>query len=546
MGDPLPLQSQTVWKLGIRWALFAALLLAEVLFLTIRFDTGSLKEESVAWVQFLHNAPAMLRVGLTMAAVVLLLGGVTFWKELWRDGSPVPASYRWRWLLCGHFAAVALFYLFTAVVLEGDLRRTSAAPLAWFCAWFLSGTATMVCWALAALPPAAWARLARCCWPVTVLGSVIGAAAWATGLASERLWVPLAGATFDVVAPLLQLLFPGQVVCDVATKVVGTQTFAVAIAPQCSGYEGMGLMVVVLGSYLWLFRSRLRFPAALLLLPLGTAAVWLLNVGRIVLLVALGTWGWPEVALGGFHSQAGWLAFNGVAFLVIFLAGRLPWIAASSAPVKRSANPTVAYLGPFLAILLVTMICAAFTAGFDWLYPLRVVAAAAVLWLCRRSYQELRGPWSWQAVGWGVLIFGVWVGLNALRAAGPSEWPPALRNAPLAATIAWLAFRVVGHVVTVPLAEELAFRGYLPRRLTRGDFLSVPPGHFSWLGFVVSSVLFGVLHGANWLPGTLAGMAFALAMRRRGQLLDAVVAHATANALLAAYALATGQWNLWS
>jgi hypothetical protein len=55
-----------------------------------------------------------------------------------------------------------------------------------------------------------------------------------------------------------------------------------------------------------------------------------------------------------------------------------------------------------------------------------------------------------------------------------------------------------------------------------------------------------VLHGANWLPGTLAGMAFALALRRRGQLLDAVVAHATANALLAGYALATGQWNLWS
>ncbi len=73
----------------------------------------------------------------------------------------------------------------------------------------------------------------------------------------------------------------------------------------------------------------------------------------------------------------------------------------------------------------------------------------------------------------------------------------------------------------------------------------MPAGTFTWLSFAVSSILFGVLHG-NWVAGTVAGVAFAIALYRRGALSDAVVAHATANALLAAYVLATHSWSLWS
>jgi CAAX prenyl protease-like protein len=79
-----------------------------------------------------------------------------------------------------------------------------------------------------------------------------------------------------------------------------------------------------------------------------------------------------------------------------------------------------------------------------------------------------------------------------------------------------------------------------------GPLNSLKCGWFSWLSFAITSVLFGLMHGQAWLPGTLAGMAFALALRRRGQLLDAVVAHATANGLLAAYVLLTGNWAMWS
>ena len=109
----------------------------------------------------------------------------------------------------------------------------------------------------------------------------------------------------------------------------------------------------------------------------------------------------------------------------------------------------------------------------------------------------------------------------------------------------WLAARAIGSVVTVPLAEELAFRGFLARRLMASDFDTVAPGRLTWASIAVSSLAFGVLHD-RWLEGTAAGMLYALAYRRRGSIGDAVVAHATTNALLSAGALISGDWSLFS
>jgi CAAX prenyl protease-like protein len=104
----------------------------------------------------------------------------------------------------------------------------------------------------------------------------------------------------------------------------------------------------------------------------------------------------------------------------------------------------------------------------------------------------------------------------------------------------WMVCRIIGGVVTVPLAEELAFRGYLTRRLIASDFDTQPVGAFSWVSFLASSVLFGLLHG-EWLAGTMAGMIFAVALYRRRELTYALIAHATTNALIALTVLTTGQ-----
>jgi CAAX prenyl protease-like protein len=99
----------------------------------------------------------------------------------------------------------------------------------------------------------------------------------------------------------------------------------------------------------------------------------------------------------------------------------------------------------------------------------------------------------------------------------------------------------------VPLAEELAFSGYLIRKLVSSHFVSPNAARFTWLSFLGSLVLFGVLH-SEWLLGTLARMIFTLAFYRRKLICDAVTAHSTANAIamLSLYVMASRSWSVWS
>jgi CAAX prenyl protease-like protein len=120
-----------------------------------------------------------------------------------------------------------------------------------------------------------------------------------------------------------------------------------------------------------------------------------------------------------------------------------------------------------------------------------------------------------------------------------------VQDSSAAAREIWLTLRVLAAVLTVPIAEELAFRGFLMRRLVSEHFESVSFRKFSWFALLVSSVVFGILHGGYWIAGVVAGILFGLAMIRRGRIGDAVIAHATANALLAAYVLTYHKWHLW-
>jgi len=100
-------------------------------------------------------------------------------------------------------------------------------------------------------------------------------------------------------------------------------------------------------------------------------------------------------------------------------------------------------------------------------------------------------------------------------------------------------------VIIIPIAEELAFRGYLPA-LFYGDGSSGQHRRLETelLPFLVSSLLFGALHSAL-LAGTIAGAVYYLVKLRSGRVWDAVVAHITTNLLLSTYVLLSGQWSYW-
>jgi CAAX prenyl protease-like protein len=191
------------------------------------------------------------------------------------------------------------------------------------------------------------------------------------------------------------------------------------------------------------------------------------------------------------------------------------------------------------------MISTAFTAGFDYYYPLRLLIGAAVLYHYRRSYTALRWTWSWMAVAMGAGGFIIWAAWARFQQPSANETviPDALAQMGQFGATVWLILRLLGYLLLTPLVEEMAFRGYLTTRIIGVDCKEA--GRFTWLSFLLSSFLFGLFHQSNWLSASVAGMVFALALYRRRRLMDAVLAHGTTNALIASYVLLTGRWSLW-
>ena len=350
--------------------------------------------------------------------------------------------------------------------------------------------------------------------------------------------------TLEVVAFLLRIT--GHQVTTIPDElVVGTEWYEVFIDRPCSGYEGIGLVVVMLGFYLFFFRRTLRFPNALLLVPIGIVLIWLANAVRIAALIAIGHSISPEIAEGGFHSAAGWLLFCLITLCLIAVSKRWSWFSLEPSRRMKLRTPEGAFLLPLLFLIAASLLTALFTIDFDYLYPVQIAATLIPLWFFRSYYRELQWSWSWTPLLLGALVFALWVILEPT--ADPEvarAIPDALAEMPKALAGAWLLCRVLGSVVFVPITEELAFRGYLLRRVIDEDFTSVSPKMFTITSFLVSSVAFGLLH-EEWLAGILAGMIFAMAQYRRGSIADAIAAHAVSNALLAVYVLWFGQWSLW-
>jgi exosortase E/protease (VPEID-CTERM system) len=362
----------------------------------------------------------------------------------------------------------------------------------------------------------------------------------------QRLWEPTAALTFSLVSRLLAPMLPA-LTADPTTLVLSTDHFAVQVAEVCSGLEGIGLMLAFCGAYLIYFRREYIFPRALLLIPAGVAAIFLLNVLRIAALILIGNAGFPDIAIYGFHSQAGWIAFNTVACGLVLLSRRSTWLsrtATTSASSDMTENPTAAYLMPLLGILAAGALSRAMSGSFEFFYSLRLIVALTVLARYWHKLATIDWRWSWRGPAVGLVVFGLWIASAHFLLPG-AAMPEKLAAMSPAWRGTWITGRVVVAVLAVPVAEELAYRGFLMRRLSSADFESVSFRSVGWFPLTVTAVIFGLAHGVLWFPGIAAGMAFGLILMRRGSLGEPVAAHVTANGLIAASVLGGGQWQLW-
>jgi exosortase E/protease (VPEID-CTERM system) len=279
---------------------------------------------------------------------------------------------------------------------------------------------------------------------------------------------------------------------------------------------------------------------------IGIAASWTLNALRIALLISVGRHVSPQMALDGFHSQAGWIAFLGIAIGLMALSIGCPYFRAESersVPAARQAdNLLLAMLAPFIALMATSIIASLFAPHDQWLYLLKVAVVGGAIWHYRRVYAAMPIALSPMALAVGAAVGIGWV-LTDPGNEGGAELAAWIATLPAWLAVLWLACRGIGTVMLVPMAEELAFRGYLQRALISRDIERIAPGHFTWLSFVLTSLLFGLTH-QRWVAAAIAGALYALLVYRTNRLSDAILAHAASNAVIFVWAVAAHQWTL--
>ena len=533
------------------------LLLAEYLALFlglgVLFDIDALANLPDAWRMVFWNGSLLVGGLVATFAALLSIAGKPIRKSVARH-APQAGPVALGWLaLHGLIYGVFLWISLTALSDAGFAIRGGIALLM---VWI--GLAGLLIYsAFRGFLGQALTPIVRDIAPMLILAAILGTTVTLIASTIYPYWTLLSRPTLHLTVAILTLCC-GDAPVDLSINAIYYGSFPVIIDSTCSGIEGMGMITVFLTGYLLAYRKEHRFPHALILFPAGLGLSFLANSVRIATLIVIGDKISPELAKSAFHSMAGWIFFALLTLLLVTAAQNIRWLRRDNARIVRQAAPEVsAYLIPFLVWLAVGLLGGALSVAAaqnaDPFYPLRVGLVVLLLWQYRRFYAIAEGSGRedtgaiWQkAVPWmsGLAVYGVWMLLiphsdvdAATRPAIMADWAPVL-------VTLWILLRVLGSVVVVPVIEELAFRGFLQRRLIAADFTSVSYRRLSVVSVAVSALAFGVLHG-QWIAGTVAGVMFSLIAAVRDRLSDAVIAHAVANALIAATVLGFGRWDLW-
>ncbi len=529
--------------IGVGWLMLISVLFVEFLILSIRFDAKS--PAMSGWIRPLTERVSEIPKLVAVVFTVTLVFGSGQLSDAMSQMSKVVASHgRRAYFLIAHLMMFAALFAATWYVFEVDHGQSKVA----FGLWVLVAVSTLVFWGAALIDPARWVHIGPKIIKPALAAVLIGLACLSAGQWATHSWSALSYRTFQLVGFMLSAMGL-EIVQDAPHHIIGTPLFSVHIAPVCSGYEGMGMAVVFVTTYLWWRRSDHFFPQSLLLIPIAVAAMFLVNAMRIAMLVVIGHLGWKEFAIGGFHSVAGWFAFNLVALGLIVVARVHPFFCRQTfaLPSPTSTPQAMPMLVPFVVLTLTIMATGFLDQGFDWAYPIRIVTVGATVGYFFRRYRPAVWKWSFDWVGpaMGLVVYLIWIALEPTSSVQSSgSFMDQLRGQTPVVLAAWLVCRVVGSVCTVPIAEEFAFRGYLLPWL--GGQTESGTAQWSWTALLLSSAAFGSLHPGRWLAGTIAGMLYGITYYKRRVLMDAVLAHATTNGLIAFHVLLTSQWSLWS
>jgi uncharacterized protein len=202
-------------------------------------------------------------------------------------------------------------------------------------------------------------------------------------------------------------------------------------------------------------------------------------------------------------------------------------------------------------------------AYYPIVYAAKILLTIGAILVVRPGYKRFPG----RVTFWGPLagLAGIvlWLGICSLQlekrllepagfawlvqSGGRSAYDPfrELGSVSSIAAAAFLAVRFFGLVVVVPLVEEFFLRGFVMPLCVDRDWWKVPMGTMNWPA-VLAVVFYAVLtHPLELFAAVAWFLLVTLLLAKTRNIWDCVAAHAVTNALLGAYVLYSGNWELW-
>jgi hypothetical protein len=223
-------------------------------------------------------------------------------------------------------------------------------------------------------------------------------------------------------------------------------------------------------------------------------------------------------------------------------------------PLSRAALARTAPFAAFMVLLAVrgeVPIDGSWGIDPRWIYGVTVLVVGALLAWFWREYGEFvaqtwpSGPEIALAVGAGVVVFALWIHLDA---AWMTIGSPTASFLPLDAQggMIWplIALRWIGAALVVPVMEELFWRSFVMRWVQTPQFEALVPQRVGLKAILLSTFVFTLAH-TLWLAAVIAGLAYAWLYVRTGKLWVPVIAHAVTNGALGVWVVATGNWAFW-
>ena len=217
------------------------------------------------------------------------------------------------------------------------------------------------------------------------------------------------------------------------------------------------------------------------------------------------------------------------------------------------------YVAPFVLYLLGTSLAAQVPNHYPLAYAAVVgIVGIVTCWLLRGRRIVVPHWRVAEAVGVGLVGIAIWIGLSELRLEEsvmnylPDWLRPGKRSSfdpfqELATPVsAWsfIAVRLIGLSVLVPVAEELFWRGFLLRWIISEDWQGVPVGKYQTTSFLVVTILFTLAH-PEWLAAACYCVLLNGLLYWKRDLWLCIVAHGVSNLVLGIYILSTNAWGLW-